>query len=78
MAIKQYSEPEFDLKPGDIVVAPARADRRKKTGQTTIPKRHPCQKRSDEIEDDSKDYIELINKLQPQVECCLIGYNPDL
>ena len=30
MAIEQYSEPEFDLEPGDIVVAPARADRRTK------------------------------------------------
>jgi len=29
-----------------------------------IPERHPCQKRSDKIEDDSKDYIELINKLK--------------
>jgi hypothetical protein len=29
-----------------------------------IPERHPCQKKSDEIDDDSKDYIELINKLQ--------------
>jgi len=30
VAIEQYSEPEFDLEPGDIVVAPARADRRTK------------------------------------------------
>ncbi len=29
-----------------------------------IPERHPCQKRPDEIEDNSKDYIKLINKLQ--------------
>jgi len=28
-----------------------------------IPEWHPCQKRPDEIEDDSKNYIELINKL---------------
>src|SRR5438105_248159 len=30
MAIEQYSEPEFELEPGDIVVGPARADRRTK------------------------------------------------
>ena len=30
MAIEQFSEPEFDLEPGDIVVAAARADRRTK------------------------------------------------
>jgi len=34
-----------------------------------IPERHPCQKRPDEIEDDSKDYIELINKLQQHTRC---------
>ena len=28
-----------------------------------IPEQHPCQKRSDEIADDSQDYVELINKL---------------
>ena len=32
----------------------------------TIPTHHPCQKRSDEIENDEQDYIELINKLQRQ------------
>jgi hypothetical protein len=26
--------------------------------------RHPCQKRSEEINNDMQDYIELINKLQ--------------
>ena len=30
MAIEQYSEPEFELHPGEIVVGPARADRRTK------------------------------------------------
>ena len=30
MAIEQYSEPEFEIDPGDIVVGPARADRRTK------------------------------------------------
>lgn len=34
-----------------------------------IPERHPCQKRSDEIDYDSKDYIELINKLQRHTRC---------
>lgn len=34
-----------------------------------IPERHPCQKRRDEIEDDSKDHIELINKLQRHTRC---------
>jgi hypothetical protein len=29
-----------------------------------IPRQHPCQKTSDEITDDTQDYIELINKLQ--------------
>jgi hypothetical protein len=40
----------------------------KQTGRigihASIPERHPCQKRNDEIEDDLQDYIELINKLQ--------------
>ena len=30
MAIEQYSEPEFEIDPGEIVVGPARADRRTK------------------------------------------------
>jgi uncharacterized membrane-anchored protein len=30
MAIEQYSEPEFEIHPGEIVVGPARADRRTK------------------------------------------------
>src|ERR687885_614582 len=30
MAIEQYSEPEFEIDPVEIVVAPARADRRTK------------------------------------------------
>src|ERR1700722_12823160 len=35
-----------------------------------IPKQHPCQKRSDEIKDNSQqDYIELINKLQRHTRC---------
>ncbi|GBC07071.1 hypothetical protein RclHR1_07220013 [Rhizophagus clarus] len=34
-----------------------------------IPKYHPCKKRSNKIEDDSKDYIELINKLQHHTYC---------
>jgi hypothetical protein len=31
--------------------------------------RHPCQKRSEEINDDMQDYIELINKLQRHTRC---------
>jgi hypothetical protein len=34
-----------------------------------IPERHPCQKCSDEIDDASQDYIELINKLQRHTRC---------
>ena len=37
----------------------------------TIPTHHPCQKRSDEIENDEQDYIELINKLQRHTRCNL-------
>jgi len=38
-----------------------------------IPEQHPCQKRSNEIVDDSQDYIELINKLQRHT-CCSPSY----
>ena len=34
-----------------------------------IPERHPCQKRSDELNDDLQDYIDLINKLQRHIRC---------
>ena len=34
-----------------------------------IPERHPCQKRPEEIEDNTQDYIELINKLQRHTRC---------
>lgn len=34
-----------------------------------IPKRHLCQKRYDEIEDDLQDYIKLINKVQRHTIC---------
>src|SRR6266498_5049237 len=34
-----------------------------------IPRRHPCQKGSDEIVDNEQDYIELINKLQRHTRC---------
>lgn len=33
------------------------------------PERHPCQKRREEIDDSSQDYIELINKLQRHTRC---------
>ena len=35
----------------------------------SIPERHLCQKSSDEIVDDTQDYIELINKLQRHTHC---------
>src|SRR3990170_4143760 len=35
----------------------------------SIPERHPCQKSSNEIVDDTQDYIELINKLQRHTRC---------
>jgi hypothetical protein len=36
----------------------------------TIPEKHPCQKGSDELQDNSQqDYIELINKLQRHTRC---------
>ena len=38
-----------------------------------IPRRHPCQKGSDEIVDNEQDYIELINKLQRHI-CCSSSY----
>ena len=34
-----------------------------------IPRRHPCQKNSAEIVDDTQDYVELINKLQHHTRC---------
>ena len=34
-----------------------------------IPEQHPCQKSSDEIDDSTQDYIELINKLQRHTRC---------
>ena len=34
-----------------------------------IPEQHPCQKCSDEIDDGSQDYVELINKLQRHTRC---------
>ena len=34
-----------------------------------IPEQHPCQKGSDEIDDSTQDYIELINKLQHHTRC---------
>ncbi|CAG8641197.1 7999_t:CDS:2 [Cetraspora pellucida] len=34
-----------------------------------IPERHPCQKSSEELNDDLHDYIELINKLQCYTRC---------
>jgi len=34
-----------------------------------IPAIHPCQKSSNEIVDDTQDYIELINKLQRHTRC---------
>jgi len=29
-----------------------------------FPERHPCQKRSDELQYDLQDYVDLVNKLQ--------------
>jgi hypothetical protein len=34
-----------------------------------LPDYHPCQKRSEELNDDMQDYIELINKLQQHIRC---------
>ena len=34
-----------------------------------ISEQHPCQKGSDEIDDNTQDYIELINKLQRHTRC---------
>jgi hypothetical protein len=34
-----------------------------------IPERHPCQKKSNELNDDQQDYINLINKLQRHTRC---------
>ena len=37
-----------------------------------IPEKHPCQKGSDELQDNSQqDYIELINKLQRHTRCSI-------
>jgi hypothetical protein len=38
-----------------------------------IPRRHPCQKISKELTDNTQDYIELINKLQYHT-CCSSSY----
>ncbi len=35
----------------------------------SIPEKHPCQKKSNEIIDDTQDYVELINKLQRHTRC---------
>jgi len=57
-----------------------------------IPQRHPCQKESNEINDDLQDYVELINKLQRHTRCstsycirskdgqqvCRFGYPKDI
>jgi hypothetical protein len=34
-----------------------------------VPERHPCQKKSNELNDDQQDYIDLINKLQRHTRC---------
>ncbi|PKK67779.1 hypothetical protein RhiirC2_663004 [Rhizophagus irregularis] len=34
-----------------------------------VPEHHPCQKRSEEINDDDQDYIDLVNKLQRHTRC---------
>jgi len=34
-----------------------------------VPERHPCQKNSNELDDDQQDYIDLINKLQRHTRC---------
>src|SRR6266545_2131933 len=34
-----------------------------------LPDNHPCQKRSEDLNDYMKDYIELINKLQRHTRC---------
>ncbi len=34
-----------------------------------VPEQHPCQKNSNELDDDQQDYIDLINKLQRHTRC---------
>jgi ATP-dependent DNA helicase PIF1 len=36
---------------------------------STVPDRHPCQKRPEELHDDLQDYIKLVNKLQRHTQC---------